>query len=418
MPVARAPGFIATATSRIRRLSTPRLIVAVVLVVRLGFVFAFHIHSHLVGQGGFNASPYGGLDDGRYYYETATKLANGTQPDYVLNAFPRVLAFLMRLGIRDLLALKLISYAISSIAVILAATLVWHLTRHLEEAARRWAVIVVSVVGGLFPSNVFWSMNSIMRDGWILSLVLIFLWGTSTAPPYVHRLVRWSIALAALAAAGVFRFYVVPVALAALVSARVPFANPMRGVAPRLVPVLVRLFLVAFTFIIGVVLVAPFTTGLGFNILGWRSKPELLGKGSSLGYSFEDKDTMTVALLYLVSFISNAVGPLLWQIKSANQLLVLTELPFFAIIVVGLFRADWRDPLARTCGLFALYWLLLLGLWNDVLGNAARNRINAWPVLAIVAAAALSESWSTRTDPTRPPRRGLRQLLLPLRPSQ
>ena len=232
MPVAPAPGFMATATSRIRRRSTPRLMVAVVLVVRLGFVFAFHIHSHLVGQGGFNASPYGGLDDGRYYYETATKLANGTQPDYVLNAFPRVLAFLMRLGIRDLLALKLISYAISSIAVILAATLVWHLTRHLEEAARRWAVIVVSVVGGLFPSNVFWSLNSIMRDGWILSLVLIFLWGTSTAPPYVHRLVRWSIALAALAAAGVFRFYVVPVALAALVSARVPFANPMRGWRP------------------------------------------------------------------------------------------------------------------------------------------------------------------------------------------
>ncbi|MGD9792591.1 MAG: hypothetical protein AB7V43_03825 [Acidimicrobiia bacterium] len=403
-----------SATQRTRRLPSPKVVVFATMAVRLAWLLTFHLHSHLVGEHGFNAFPYGGQDDGRYYYETAAKLADGTQPDYVLNAFPRVLALLMDLGIRNLLALKLISYVVSMISVVLAVTLVLQLTKHLDEMARRWAVIVVSLVGGLFPSSIFWSMNSIMRDGWILSFVLIFLWSTSSAAPHLRTWVRIPIGLVALAAAGAFRFYVVPVALAALVSSRIDLANPMRRVKARAIPVLRRLVIVCVGFILLCLVAAPsIEKYAGRNILGWRSRPEFASTGSALGYVFDGENPLVVVGLYLVSFVSNAVGPLPWQITSANQLLALSEIPFFIIIGAALFAADWRAPLARICGLFGLYWLLLLGLWNDVLGNAARNRINAWPVLAIVAAVALAQSWSDVSTSEAPVRWGLRQLLPP-----
>ncbi len=195
-----AVGEVPAGAPSARRFPSHRITLAVVLLIRLGFLLAFHVHSHLVGEDGFNAAPYGGLDDGRYYFETARILANGEQPEYVLNAFPHVLAFFMRLGMGDLLVLKLMSFVVSSIAVVLAATVTWNLTRHLGEQARRLAVILVSILGSLFPSSVFWSMNSLMRDGWILSFVMIFIWSTSTAGPFVPRPIRWAVGLAAILA--------------------------------------------------------------------------------------------------------------------------------------------------------------------------------------------------------------------------
>jgi hypothetical protein len=381
----------------VRRLPSPQFTLAAVLFARLGFLLVFHFHSRLVGQGGFNAAPYGGLDDGRYYYETAQMLANGEQPEYVLNAFPQVLAFFMRLGVEDLLALKLMSFAVSSIAVVLAGAVVWDLTLNLGEQARRFAVVLVSMLGSLLPSGVFWSMNSLMRDGWILSFVMIFIWSTKASGSLMPRTARWSLGVVALLLAGSFRPYVIPVAIAALASSRISLVNPMRGLDRRLLPVLRRLAVLAFGFIVLSLMAGPVIESItGFNILGWRTREELLDKGSSLGFGFEDVDSPVAIAYYMVSVVSNAVGPLPWQIVSANQLLVLTEVPFFIAITAGLLRSSYNNAQLRLCGLFGLYWLLLLGLWNDVLGNAARNRVIAWPILAIVASVALAEAWEGR----------------------
>lgn len=400
-------------------LPSPRRILWCVLIVRLLLLLALHVHSHAVGEEGFNAAPYGGSDDGRYYYDTARQLANGEEPSYVLNAFPVLIAGVMKLGITDLLVLKLLSFLVSSIGVVVLAALAMHLTRAKGDAAQRWAVLLVSGLGALFPSNVFWSLNSFMRDGWILSFVLVFLWATTDAakawPPFVrHPRARLVTGLVALGAAGSFRYYLIPVAVAAVTSAHVPWLNPMRKVRPRVVPVVARLAVVSLGFIVLSLLAAPVIERVsGFNILGWRSRPDLLGKGSSLGYVFDGAPPLEVVGMYFVSVVSNAFGPLPWQIKSANQLLVLVEVPFFLVICAALFRARWSDVLVRLCGFFALYWLLLLGLWNDVLGNAARNRVIAWPLLALVAAVSLAERWSV--TPVAPGQRRwfLRQLLPP-----
>ncbi len=370
---------------------SPRVTVLATLLIRLGWLLGIHIHSHVVGEGGFNAFPYGGLDDGRYYYTTAEQLADGITPPYVLNWFPRVLAVFMELGIRDLLALKLISFAVSSIAVVMMASLAWHLSHGMRLPARRLTVIVTSVLGSLFPSNVFWTTNSLMRDGWILSFAFVAIWSFSGAGKKVLPRGRWLLGLAALAAATSFRPYVLPVYLAALVSSGFGFLNPMSRVRPRIAPVVLRLTALAIAFIGVCLLIAPVLTDLtSFNILAWRTQEQLSGKGSSMGLRFDGADTLTVVPQYLLSFVSNAIGPLPFQVKSDNQMLTFVEFPFFIIIVAGLFKAKYSNRLVRFCALFGLYWLLLLGLWNDVLGNAARNRIMAWPILAIAASPAIA----------------------------
>ncbi len=378
---------------------SPQATVIATVLARLGWLLGLHIHSHVVGESGFNAFPYGGLDDGRYYYTTAQQLADGITPPYVLNSFPRVLAVFMNLGIRDLLALKLISFAVSSIAVVMIASLAWHLSAGMRLPVRRWTVVVVSVLGSLFPSNVFWTTNSLMRDGWILSFALLAIWSFSGAGKRALPRARWALGFIALAAATSFRPYVLPIYFAALVSSGVDLLNPMRRLRSRVAPVVLRLTLLAVAFIGGCLLVAPTLTDItGFDILAWRSQEQLSGKGSSMGLRFDGADSLMVVPSYLYSFVSNAIGPLPFQIRSANQMLAFVELPFFIVIVVGLFRSNYNNRLVRFCALFGLYWLLLLGLWNDVLGNAARNRIMAWPILAIAASPAIAQFLSTRLD--------------------
>ncbi len=370
---------------------TPAVAIAGVLLLRLASLLALHIHSHLVGEDGFNSFPYGGLDDGRYYYTTAQQLADGIEPPYVLNPFPRVLAVLMDLGIRDLLALKMISFAVGSIGVVAAASLAWNLGAQLNEVGRRWTVTIAVVLAGLFPSNVFWTTNSLMRDGWIFSFTLVAACCFFGAIPSRLQLIRWPLGIVSLAGATLFRPYVLVVFVAALLSARFWFLNPMTRLKPRPGPVAIRLIAVAGVFIVGCLVAAPVLfDATGFNILEWRSQEELLGKGSSLGFRFTDTSWPLVIAYYFISFISNAVGPLPFQIKSANQTLVFVELPFFVIIAAGLFKSRFESRLLRFCALFGLYWLLLLGLWNDVLGNGARNRIMAWPLLALAASPAIA----------------------------
>lgn len=387
----------------VRRLPpSPRAAVIIALLVRMTVLLAQHIHSRIVGQSGFNAIPYGGNDDGRYYYLTAQQLADGIEPPYILNFFPRVLAVFMELGIRDLLALKLISFAVSSIAVFTIASMAWHMSDGMRLPVRRWTVVVASALGGLFPASVFWSTNSLMRDGWILSFVVVSIWSFSDAGKSSLPRLRWVLGLLALAGATSFRPYVLPIFLAALLSSHFDFLNPMRRLRPRLVPALVRLTLLALGFIVLCLLAAPVINDItGFNILTWRTREELLNWGSSLGLGFVGEHPVTVIGFYLYSFVSNAIGPLPFQIKSAFHAVAFVEVPFFIVIAAGLLRANYSNRLLRFCALFGLYWLLLLGLWNDVIGNASRNRIVAWPILAIAASPAIAQFLSDKFDPGR-----------------
>lgn len=381
------------------------VVLAVVIWLRFFVLIVLHVNSLAAGQEGFNAIPFGGLDDGRYYYKTASMLADGERPAYVLNAFPRALALLMKIGIRDVLALKLVSFVVSSLGVVCGLGLVaeWCDERGLTRPQRLRALVLGGFLAMLLPSAVFWSSNSLMRDGWILGLTLVALWGfAGTVSEGRFRLHRLVIGLAAVIAVAPLRWYTAPILVASLLWTLV--APRERQVSWRGSPVRATVLVVSLSvgFIVGVAATAPWLSAVtGFDVMMWRSQPELVGN-SSLHLSFVGAPLPLLVGRYLLSALSNAVGPLPFQISSPIHLVpALVEWPYLAAVVVLLVRHYPGDRVSRLLVTFGVSWLLVLGLWNDSLGNATRNRLIGWVPLGLAAAMAWASSDSRATSTRR-----------------
>lgn len=351
------------------------------LLGRFGGFLLLHLSSLASGEEGFNAVPYGGLDDGRIYYESARQLADGENP-VVNNSYPVVLSWLFGIGIDQIWLIKLANTAAGICAILVLARLASDAKSKPGDGSPLLDPGVL-LLAGLFPAAVFWSSNSIMRDGWIFLLVALVLWWAGRLTRRVSPGPTRVAALIPLAALGIalstLRWYAVGLLVVSIALAW-PTSSWMwlrRNRMQLVLPSLVGVFIVAH---LGNELV---DSAMGVRPLDYRSNP-LLDGGSELEIDFRSHGVLASIPLYLWSVLSNAFGPFPWQAKSPLQLVpALIELPFQIVIVTRLWRQRGsQNSTAHLLWVFGMIWLATLGLWNDSLGNATRIRVIGWMALA------------------------------------
>ena len=107
----------------------------------------------------------------------------------------------------------------------------------------------------------------------------------------------------------------------------------------------------------------------------------------NLGIYYSDHSAWRWPALYAYSLLSNACGPLLWQVKNIRMGMALPE----GLAILGLFSylvACWRrtDRILRLFTIQAVAWLLLVGFINDNIGTAMRLRAPAVMLLMVCGA--------------------------------
>jgi hypothetical protein len=278
-----------------------------------------------------------------------------------------------------------------------------------RRADRRFLILAV----GLFPSSVFFSSTGFLRDGWIywfaLLAVTLFAAAIWSGPRVRVGMLVGSVASGV--AVGVLRGYAATalalgVALWLLTEPRIPVA--------RWRPRLRELGVAA----LGVLLVAWFVLrdhldsrvrsldAIAQYRAGYTSRA-----GSNMGIDFRNASPARFALLYLRSLVDNVVGPLPHQVRNLSMAALCLEALVLVATGVLLLRGARRlGPRGRFLVAQAVAWFVLIAVFNDNYGTAARLRVPAWTCLLVALASVLPAR--DRPDPAGRPV----PLVVPLRP--
>jgi hypothetical protein len=376
-----------------------------VIFARVSITLLLHAWSVNAGFRGFNPVPYGGGDDGEFYVNMAREIRTYGQSQFPPpNSFPTVLVQLSRLGITDVLVLKLMLTLIGCLVVAVLARIGRELTTDVADQAiverRIW------LFAGFMPNAIFWGAASVYRDQLIslsvaVCCLLILRLGRSDhlRSRTVLFLTVWGAILFSLRA---YAIWILVLGVGAYTARRVLSGN--------------RVFRARGTVIRG--LVAASVAFVGFSLLrevgrrvtgsdpfSYREAADLQG-GSSLGISFSGSYPVQL-VLYVYSLASNSVGPLPWQVSSIVQLIpVIFETPVLILIIVRV-RRQLHAGLAQAHVFIlttAMTWLAVQALWLDNVGAAMRQRVPAWLLLTVIAAATSSADSTRRSSrlPTVP----------------
>jgi hypothetical protein len=267
---------------------------------------------------------------------------------------------------------------------------------------------------GLYPSAVMFASAGLIRDGWIyvLSMAAVTLFAAGLWSGARLRLVPLLLVVAVSWLLTGLRPYA-PLSLAAgvglwmLWEARVPVG---RWRMPSRLLGVVGVGVGAAAYFAGRDRLPRQFRSIE-AIADYRARYFRLS-GSNMGIDFRDVTKPTMAVRYLYSLLGNAVGPLPWQIDTTIMLGFAAEA--FALAVCGwcLWRRRHRlGPRARFLVAQAVAWFLIIAIFNDNLGTAARLRVPAWTWLLVALGSVLR--W--QRAPVLPAR--ARSVLVPLRPS-
>lgn len=356
-----------------------------VLVVKTAAVLFFHLWSVSVGRRGLSPSVIGGGDDGDFYLRVAEQVARtGEVAQGLPNPWlwPGLIGRLMYYtGWQGTVPFKVVLFAASlgtaGVGVLLLRLLAADVLR-----ARVPARVEVALSGLLilFPSTLMVTSYSIYRDA-----VIYFLAMTSVYFVYrvlVRREWRYWVPLA-VSAWGLFEFRWYA-AVAVGVGALLWF--PLTGGRTR--ATMWKVGGVVATF-------ATFGVAVQFGLLGAiqenlevRDTFEVLGGGSNIGISYTGSSVFLWPLLYVYSFLSNAIGPLPNQINGLNTLMgFILEVPALLFVLSRVVKSRVsREPGPGLVLIIALCWFALIAIYNDNVGTALRLRIVGYQFLFVVAA--------------------------------
>ncbi|MGE7922551.1 hypothetical protein ACQKND_05145 [Viridibacillus arvi] len=130
------------------------------------------------------------------------------------------------------------------------------------------------------------------------------------------------------------------------------------------------------------------------DILSYRvDNMELFAGRTQMNISLDQSNVFLFYVNYFNSIVSNAFGPFPWQFKSMGTVIL-----FFAESLLLSFIALKIIKLRRRLNNFdffliinSLVWFMLIGIFNDNIGAAARLRMIGWFPLLIVFAKVYGE---------------------------
>lgn len=351
--------------------------------IKLVVVIGLHIWSVENGRRGLAPVVLGG-DDGQLYLRVAEYLADtGRMPFTFPNVWPIFMGRIMGLtGIRGVLPFKLVLFAASFGTAWFGVRLLRMLvadTIRLRTPAGTEVLLAGLLI--LFPSTLFVASYSIYRDAVIFFLAMLS--GYLAYRGLIRRERAFLIALLpTLYALFQFRWYAT-VAIAIGVLLWLPFTGGIRkSVSWKLVGATV----------VAVVAVGAIALGLLARlegILQFRDYFDATGAQSNIGVSYSGSSFVLWPLLFVYSFLSNLIGPLPNQIKSANTLVgFLMETPILAVVLWHVWGTPLRRrPEAVLLLTISVVWFVFIAIYNDNVGTALRLRVVGYQFLFIIVLA-------------------------------
>lgn len=361
--------------------------------LNLAAMLFFYAWSVRTGHPGLLPSQLGGADDGAGYLARAW-LHYRNMTNYQDNAWVYVMVFIMRMGFGDPFWMKL-CLSIVAILCLLAGLKLYSIIcgqyrSEFPTMYRRGAVVAVLLMG-LYPSFIFFCTCSLVRDAWIYSLHLwccVLLFIILSRKDWLLRAVLLVFLLPMLYALYKFRFYA---------TLSVLFGMVMWGLYYSIKAFARAKLAATATCAWAVVIlpgaaVAPYAINVVLGgaraeaITEFRSGTIKQGVGkSNLGIDLLSAPWPTKLPLFLYSLVSNAVGPLPWQISSAvGAANFLVEFPLFMATLWYLWkRRKHVDPAIAFLLFEALAWFSLIAFSNDNVGNATRLRVLGWNLVFV-----------------------------------
>jgi len=353
------------------------------LVVR--FCVAVLVHVYSIGAGFEGFYPLESGHDDRFYFETATQIAEGYEPGALPSVYPLILGYMFRWFGADLLLGKLINSVLGAFSVMLGVLLAERLR---PWRGHPWALKRSGHLAGflltLYPSSLFYS-TQLLKDPSILVLGMWLLYIFVV----LYNKARFSYTLVAALVSGLLLLFR-------------PYAAVALWLAFGVFVLLKRRSIRTLVLVAGLAAVVPWVLGLGPFALSYLSpllNPEQISEfrtevygigGSSLGVSLEPSNPLAFILGWLYSVVTVLLGPFPWQVKSPVTALALGEASLMWILLLRAkpsLRSLLRPSLEELPLVSALVLAGVIGLFSDNVGANTRLRLLAWSLMFVYIAA-------------------------------
>ena len=330
---------------------------------------------------------FGGGDDGIFYYEQATQIANNLP--YVYTSIHAVLfGWIMKILHTDsVYVLRVFNY-LANVGLMIIALLL--LKKSMMHKSAYWiAATILLVLLSFYPSLLLNTTLSLYRDVWIY---LFFLWSMYlfstifiSKGKYPKLLSAILLVFTMFMLGGYRKYALLSFLLGSMIYLLMSLVSKNE----------IRLKKYVLIGIVGFSMFFLFFKNIKFPIIGLSFSEALTYRqssleagGSQMGISLDQSNILLFYVNYLHSFISNFIGPLPWQISGGSTLiLMLTEGLVFLLIVIFLFRKrSLFSNLEKYFLIQSFVWFLLISVSNDNLGTASRLRIVGWLPLLIMFA--------------------------------
>lgn len=365
-----------------------------IIALRLIVVIALDYWSVSSGNAGFNPIDMGG-DDGEYHYSIALSIANGSVPPEA-RFFHFFIGNLMKItGAREVIWFKLLNWFVGCATIFIAIRLYYALRRNGNQPANSVnsirSVAILLLLVGLYPSVIYYTSASLVRDAWIfffhLASILCAVRFTQQKSA-MGKLVYAALFVSAIVFLGLLRWYA---AISIILGIIVWFAYRPNLVHRSVKSVITTIVVVGIIGIIifGVAKVCQFMPGSEqFDSLYKYRSGYQNSAGSNLGIDLPNASASMFVPLFLYSFVSNVFGPLPWQIMGASQgLAFIAEVPMLLIIAYGIWkRRRLLDAASWFLIIQALTWFALISFTNDNIGTATRLRALGWNCILVTYA--------------------------------
>ncbi|MGE6513582.1 hypothetical protein [Lysinibacillus sphaericus] len=334
---------------------------------------------------GISLSLFGGGDDGIFYYEQATKIANNL-PYVYTSIHALIFGWILKIFHTDSVYLLRVFNYLANLGLILISLL--FLKKIMGNKSAYWmSATILVILMAFYPSLLLNTTMSLYRDVWIY---LFFLWcmylfsNIFIIKGKYPKLLSVILLVFTMFMLGGYRKYaLLSFLLGSMIYLLINLVCNNK----------IRLKKYTLIGIVGFSLFFLFFKNVKFPIIGLSFSEALMYRqssleagGSQMGISLDQSNILLFYANYLHSFISNFIGPLPWQISGGSTLIImLTEGLVFLLIVIFLIRKrSMFSNLEKYFLIQSFIWFLLIGVSNDNLGTASRLRIVGWLPIIII----------------------------------
>lgn len=352
-----------------------------------------YLYSMSHGYDGLGIPLFGGGDDGEFYYQEALNVADGRLA--VLTSIHSViLGWILKVFQTDEVYILRAFNFIGSVLTLFVGLKILS-TLQLNKKNLTGGILFVLLLA-YYPSFLLNSNLSIARDAWIvfyylLSILLLF--NVLRLKEVFVKALYFIFLLLSLWLLFGYREYGL---LSFLASSILYFSFIHKKPSMKRIRFLVLFLVIGFSVIY--TFLKSFTFPIVHlslqDILGYRADGiELYAGGSQMNISLDQSNVVLFYINYFYSIVSNVLGPLPWQFTGISSVIIFfAESLLFLFIVYQLYK--YRNNIGKYDYFLiinSVVWFMLIGIFNDNIGTAARLRMVGWVPLFIVFAKVYGE---------------------------